>query len=358
MRIRLIPLIAVVSLVLVACGEEVVEETTTSTTTAETAPETTLADQPDGVRLSYALEPGTSLQFELTLFQRLVMNTTGDPEMLAEEDVPLEAVIDLEGSTVITYQVEEGSQPGTFRVQVRGEFSDMAVSGTVDGEPVGDAESAELAKLDPVEVTIVVDEQGNIVGGDDLMESLFGSDFDMFGLAGSSSDLGQFFGPPFPDRDLTVGDTWSETIESPALFGMDPVTTTMESVIVGTDTVDGAEVLVIDTVASTSEVELDFADFFAGFLGAMLPEEATEGDVAELEELLEQVRFLFWMAPSVSQMTTWFDPAIELPRLLVTSGVVHMLMDINLPDEETGELFALEMEMTLDQEISYRLISS
>ena len=357
MRFRLISLIALMSFVLVACGEEEVAPTSTSTT-MEPVPETTVADQPEVLRLSYALEPGTSLKYELTISQRIGMTASGDPEMLAEEGMPLEAVIDLEGTTVFTYEVEEGPQPGTFEVTIRGEFSDLQMSGTVDGEPVDPDEAPEFAMVEPIEVTIVVDEKGNIVGGDDLLGDIFGGGLDMFDFAGSGSDLGQFFGPSFPDRDLAVGDSWTETFESPALFGMDPVTTTVESVIVGTDTVDGADVLVIDTVATTSQVEFDLGDFFAGFLWAMLPDEATDDEVAELEEMLEQVRFLFQIAPSASEMTTWFDPAVELPRRWAASSVVHLLMDMNVPDEETGELVALGMEMSLDQEFSSRLIES
>jgi hypothetical protein len=33
-------------------------------------------------------------------------------------------------------------------------------------------------------------------------------------------------------------------------------------------------------------------------------------------------------------------------------------MDINMPDEATEELVSFGMEMTIDQQVSYRLVSS
>ena len=127
--------------------------------------------------------------------------------------------------------------------------------------------------MEPIDVTVVVDEQGNIIheGGDG--EDPFGGMLGGLGALGAAPtapglDPGRFVGPPLPDEEVTVGDTWTDEIETPGL-GEDPITTSITSTVTGVEELDGAEVLVIDSNATTSLIEFDLADFFAGMFGAM-----------------------------------------------------------------------------------------
>jgi hypothetical protein len=115
----------------------------------------------------------------------------------------------------------------------------------------------DFAGMEPIDVTVVVDEQGNIIPqdtgmGEDLLGGLGGlGGLDMLGQLGSSAGVGQFIGPPFSQEEVTVGDTWSETAEIPTLPGNDPITTKVDSEVVGADTIEGNEVFVIETTTTT-----------------------------------------------------------------------------------------------------------
>jgi hypothetical protein len=166
---------------------------------------------------------------------------------------------------------------------------------------------------------------------------------------------GQFIGPPLPEGEVTVGDTWSDTIESPTLAGNDPVTTQIDSQVVGTDTVDGIEVFVIETTTATSQIEFDLGEMLLGFMLAFGADDATEEERAEMDALAEQLRFAISIDETVADLTTWFDHEAGYARQAEYSSTAHMVFDINVPDEATGELVAFGMEMDMAQDVTYRL---
>jgi hypothetical protein len=169
-------------------------------------------------------------------------------------------------------------------------------------------------------------------------------------------DPGQFVGPPLPDEEVTVGDTWTDEIETPGL-SEDPITTSITSTVTGVEELDGAEVLVIDSNATTSLIEFDLAEFFAGMFGAMAPEGASTEETAEFEAMMDQLQFLISVDGSTADSTTWFDASAGLARQSETTAASNISMDMNIPDEETGEMSGFVMDMTLDQDVTYRLIS-
>lgn len=348
MRIRTLTLLVVSALVLAACGGAA--ESTSTTTTTE--------PQVEAVVLSYALEPGMSYAYEVTLDQTIDMSSTGDTAALGEEgDLPGEMSLTVSGTSILIHTVSEGPEPGTYSIDIVGDFSDLEFGGTIDGEPVDPAEIPELADMEPVDVTVVVDEQGNAIPEDsadaDLLGSLGGLDmFDQFGAGGGT---GQFVGPPLDDGEVTVGDTWSDTIETAAMPDSDPITTNIESEVVAVDTVDGSEVFVIETTTTTAAIEFDLAEMLIGFMTAFVPEDATEEELAELDTLVSELRFAFSIDESAGTSTTWFDPELGLARQADQSRSAHMIMDVNLPDESTGEMVAYTMDMDISQDASYRL---
>lgn len=359
MRTRTFTLLATLALVAAACSGS---GTATTSTVAET---TTTVSAPEGVRLAYALEPGTSHEYEVDVDHTIDMSSSGDTSALGEtegEDIPAEMSVRVSGTSVFTHAVAEGPQPGTFEITITGVFSDVEFDGTIDGEPVDPSEVPEMAEIDPVDVSIVVDEQGNVIPDDSagLGEGLFGGlgGLDMMDQFGAGGGVGRFIGPPFPDREVTVGDTWSDTVEIPTMPGEGPVVTEIVSDFVGTGTIDDIEVFVIETTNSTSQIDFDLAELLIGFMTAFAPDDMSEEEQAELDALVEELRFAFMVDPQVMESTTWFDPDAGLALQAELSGDTHLVMDMNIPDESTGELVGFALDMNIGQHVTYRLIGS
>lgn len=365
MSLRTFTLVAVLALVAASCSPSTSasDPSTTdgsfegTTSTSEAALQETQA--PEAMFLSYRLVAGETYTYEVGIDQRIEMMAEGDSEALGDEEIPGDIAIDLTGTTTFSHSIEEGSEPGTFEVTITGDFTDLVITGTVDGEPIGDTDIPEFAELEPVDITIIVDEQGNIIPQDDELGDLFGGELGGLGglgdFAGTGMSPGQFVGPPFPEDDVTVGDTWSETVELPGLLTDDPITTEINSEVVRADAVDGHDVLVIETESVTSMIEFDLAQFLIGFLTAFVPEEASEDETAELDALMEDLRFLFIIDQTVSNMTTWFDAEAGYARMAELSSSTHFVMDLNMPDDETGEMIGFVMDMSITQDITYHL---
>lgn len=359
MRIRTITLISLLALVIAACGGEA-DETTTSSSPAET---TTTTPAVEPVSLSYSLQPGTTYEYEVDTDQTIELTSSGDTTGLGggDEDIPGEMSIRIQGTSIFTYTVSAGPESGTFEINIAGDFSDLELSGTIDGEPVESTEIPELAEMEPVDVNIVVDEQGNVIPDDTgLGEGFLGGlgGLDMLDQFAAGGGVGQFIGPPLSDEEVAVGDTWSETVEVPTLPDADPIVTHIESEVVDTDTIDGNEVFVIETISTTPAFEFDLAEFLIGFMTSFMPDDASDEERAELDAIVNELRFAFSLDETVSDMTTWFDYEAGVTRQADIANDTHMVMDLNIPDETSGELVEFAMDLTLSQETSYRLTGS
>jgi hypothetical protein len=364
MRTRSFSLLVVLGVVVAACGETAESTTTTATavestsTTVEAITTTTPAPEVEASLLSYTLEPGLSLQYEVDLDQSIEMATTGDPSALGEdEDFPGDMSVRIRGTSIFTYSVSEGPEPGTFAVTITGEFSGMELTGTIDGEPADAEDVPEMTETLPVDVTVIVDEQGNVISDDSMgfADGLFGG-LGLLDQFVEGPDLGHFIGPPFPDNEVGVGDSWSETSEVDAMLEDGPIVTHVESEVVDRASVDGAEVLVIETRSTTTAISFDLAEMIIGFMMAFVPEEEDSEELAEMEELIENLRFAFFMDETVSDMTTWFDAGAGVSRRAELGSGLRMTIDANVPDDTTGEMVAFAMDMSLDQTLTYRLI--
>jgi hypothetical protein len=347
MNKRLLSLIAVCALALAACGDP-----------DQTGPSTPV-DAPDAALLSYSLEVGDEYQYEVGIDQHIDVEATGDRTAMGEE-LPGSASIDMSGTGTFTHVVSAGPEDGTYEIHITGDFGDLAVTGTVDGEPVDESHAPDFAAMEPIDATVVIDDQGNVVSVDgeavdDPMAGLFGGLGSMSSPSAPGLDPGQFFGPLFSDAEVTVGDTWSDEIETPGL-DEDPIVTSVTSTITGVEEVDGAQVYVIDTTTSTSLIEFDLAEFFRGMFGAFAPEGASAEDTAEFEEAMSQLKFLMTIDDTSSQGTSRFDAEAGVVRSTDRSAGSHVTMDVTMPDEATSDLVEFQMDMTLDQDLTYRLI--
>ena len=359
MPVRTLSFLAVIALVLAACARGDAADSTTTTVGA-----TTTQPVPEAMQLSYTLEPDTTFTYEVDLSQQIDMTTEGDAEAAGDEQMPGAMSITLDGTTTFTHTVAEGPEPGTFEVTIQGEFTDLTVEGTVDGEPADSREVPDLADIPPIDVTFVVDEQGNVISEEtDSADPLgglggLGGFGDLESLA-QGTELGRLVGPPLPEEQVTVGDTWTDTTEIPMGLSadVDPITTEMVSEVVGTESVAGVEHFVIETVTTTSMIEFDLAEFLIGFFGAFLPDDASEEDQAELDALLEDLRFFFTIDEATGNMTTLFDADAGVSRRADVESLTHMVMDVNVPDETTGQMMGFVLDMTIDQSVQYRLVS-
>lgn len=358
MRFRLLSILFALALVTTACGGDAGEGTTS-------APEqtTTTGAGPEAVLLSYSLEAGTTYTYEVDLDQEIVMTSEGDGTVAGNEEMPASMSIQLDGSTTFTHTVAEGPEPGTYEITINGEFTDLNVEGTVDGEPVSPGEIPDVAQMPPIDLTIVVDEQGNPIPREEQPGDLFGGDLGALGGLegfGPGTDLGRLVGPPLSDEPVTVDSSWSETIEVPTMMGVegDPVTTVVNSEVTGTETVDGHDVFVIDTEMITPMIEFDLAEFLIGFFEAFLPDDADEEAQAELDALMADLRFLMKVDETVGDMTTLFDPEAGLARQADFASTTHLTMDLNMPDQTTGEMVGFLLDMSIEQVVTYRLIDS
>ncbi len=353
MRIRTLTSFTALVLVVAACGTGESADTTT--------PAPVTAPAPEAVLLSYSLKDGQTFTYEVTLDQQIEMTVEGDPTALGEEDMPGDVSITVNGTSTITQEIADGPEPGTFAVTVTGDFSDLEFAGTIDGEQIEKGETPDFAEMGPIDVTIIVDEQGHIIPEEnpDLGEDLFGGlgQMDMLEQFAPGAGIGQFIGPPFSDQEVTVGDTWSDTVEIPTMPGSDPVTSQIDSEVVGTDTVEGHDVFVIETTTATSAIDFDLAEILIGFLTAFVPDDATDEERAEIDQIASELRFAFAVDPQTANLTTWFDAAEGVTRQAEYDGVTHMTMDMKVPNDESGEMVEMKMDMSIDQTVGYRLVS-
>lgn len=359
---RLFSVIAALALVVAACGGAVSDETTT--TEGSDDPVTTIAaNVPDGQLLSYSLEAGSEYQYEVDLVQHIEMSASGEGAAFGDEDIPGDAVIDVVGTAIFTNTVADGPEPGTYAVTIVGEFQDLEVSGTLDGVPIDSTgeipDIAEFGGLEPIEVTVIVDEQGRPIVDEEPLEDpladLFGDLGGLGAIPTPGVDPGQFVGPALADEDVTVGDTWTEEVSTPGM-GDKPVVTTVTSTVTGVEEMDGVEVFVIETQTNTSPIEFDLAEFFIGLLTAFGTPEGEDG--AEFEAMIEELRFMISIDASESNSVTYFDAGAGVARKYALTAETHMVMDMNIPDETTGEMSGFVMDMVIDQDLEYRLITA
>lgn len=303
------------------------------------------------VALAYGYQAGDVLAYDVDLTQDIVVESTGDPGALSGGEVPSSADLSIAATGRLTYQFAEGPDEGTFQVSIDGTFSDVEVTGTVDGEPAEQGDIAELGSLEPVSTTVVVDSSGRVLGEE-------GAELDPLGMGAdplaqvTGGQLGRLVGPPLPAEEVAVGEPWSEEIEEPGL-GTDPAASTITSTVTGTEEVGGAETFVIASESASEGSELDLGEFMAGFLGAFAdPDNPDE----ELAEALEGLRFIITVQPNTSTSTTWFAPGLGAAVRSVVDGPAAVMIDVAIPDEQTGEVAASTVDVDFDQHLEYRLV--
>lgn len=305
---------------------------------------------------AYNFQPGETLVYDLEVTQDITLHADGDTAAgMGTGELPLDADLQTQSVTTMTYDIAPGPDPDTYEITLDAVFDDTTITGTMNGEPLqdGDAESLAVGRLDPVSVTVVVDSQGNVISGesdDDLIDEALGDTFGMLqGMGGSQ--LTRPLGPAFPEGELRVGQSWTDEQTTQGPSG--PIVTTLTSTVVGTEILDGAEVVVIETVAETEAFEIDLSDFFRGVFEGFA-QGGGESD-ADLSALVDQLRFVIAAEPSTATETSWFDQEAGVVKQAEQRAQVSLRMEFQAPDETTGELAGFFMDMDLDQTSRYTL---
>ncbi len=315
------------------------------------------ANQPEPVLLSYALTPGSEYVYDVEMTQKMVMTAEGSGSSVGEGDFPGAADVELTAKGVITYSIAEGPKPDTYEVTITGDFDDVTATGTVDGEEIDSGDVPDFAEIQPVDATVVVDEQGNIIPDEVSLDPTAGFLGGMENLTDiPGANVAQFFGPPLGDDPVTVGQSWTSTYSTPGL-GDDPTETTTTGRVSGTDIVDGVEVFVIESTTETSPVEFDLAEFFVGLFSGFMPAAPSAEEQAELQALIDGLRFAVSVDAARSEATTLFDPLAGITHRFNSINTSNVAMDINFPDEATGELVGFVMDMQVEQSFEQTLVS-
>ncbi len=314
-----------------------------------------VAPEPDPVEellLVYDFESADRHTYQVELEQQLVLETTGSSEAVAEEGIPSAADVIIVAVGTFTFTYSAGPDEGTYTVDIDGQFTDVVVTGTVDGQPVDDASDlADLGAIEPVSASVVVDHQGRIV--DDTTVSSDPLGFGVSPLAGVSGDLRRLPGPILPEGAVAQGDQWTEDFSSPGMADV-AVATTVTSTLTAAELADGRETVVIDSVTNADEAVMDLSEFFAGFMGAFF--DPDEGDSPEsIEALIDQVVFRITMPASTSTSQAWLDPDGTVVRS-AAEGVSSLRMAVVLPDDQSGELENFDLSLDVDQSLVYTLL--
>ncbi len=357
-KIRLTALVAVLALVAAACGSDSQTATTTPSPTSAVTAGTSSGPVIEAALFGYGYDEVEVVEYVLTLDQALSMTADGDASGFGtgEYELPVDMQATLQAEMTLRYETSAGPDPGTTTLRITSEITDLAVQGTINGEPAGEADIAELGPGDipPVDVTVVVDERGNVV---DLQSN--GEDFGALfsGLGGlenlGTARLGRPVGPAFPEEPVGVGDTWSETTETEGPDG--PIVTRATHTVVGTEMLAGREVLVVESVYETDGFSIDFTDFLRGFFEGLAETAGDEGS-AEVGDMLDQLVFRIEVAPTTNTVTSRFDPDEGLVITAEGQDDTGLAMRFKGPNEETGEMESLDLDMTISQSLTYELV--
>lgn len=290
---------------------------------------------------SYGFEVGQVLDYRLDLQRRIVLDSGGTSVEAVAGDLPGQADVTVSASGLFTYTIRQGPQEGTYLLTIEGEYDEMEVSGTIDGETVDDpGEIGELSSLGPESTTLVVDSAGHV------LEPVWGGAPNRSPTPGTSGGAAGFMGPILPPDPLGTGETWGETFTEMAMGAAE-----VEGVLEGslTGPAEGDEVI-FENVKTTAAGEIDMAPFYRDFLLA-----TAEG--GEEIEGLDQLVFRIGVDPGYARTIGRFDPESGLPLHTTVESTSRTATESTLPDPDTGELQRFEMSIGIEQSTTYELVA-
>ena len=323
---------------------------TTTTGPGTTSPTTS---QPAPAReLIYGYAPGLKLRYDVMVNQDIAFTATGDAPGFGDASLPIDADLVTESQGHTTYGIEEGPSPGTFAIDIAALFPDTRVAGNVNGETVDSLEEggveADLARIEPVDVTIVLNEFGRILEDESDEAMMLGAD--LAALTGLTNDLFAIpVGPSFERGSVvTIGDRWQ--IESSRAGQSEPVAARSESEIV--DIVDG--IFVIETTTVTDTYRVDFSEEFRNLYLEFAELENDEDIPPEVREGLDAIEFVITVDESSTVETAHFDPADGRIESSTKMSAMRLTMVFLAPDV-SGETTGFEITLDLAQTAVFTL---
>jgi hypothetical protein len=311
-----------------------------SPTTSVTAPASSTT-QVDRQEYSYGFEIGQALDYRLDLQRRIILDSEGTSVEAVAGDLPGQADVTVTASGLFTYTVGQGPQEGTYLLTIEGDYDEMEVTGTIDGESVDDpGQVGELLTLGPESTTLVIDSAGHV------LESVWGGAPSDSATPGTSGGAAGFMGPVLPPDPLGSGETWGETFTEMAM-GAAEVEGVLEGHLAGPG--DDGEVI-FENVKTTAAGEIDLGPFYRDFLTAT----AEEGEEVEG---LDQLVFRIAIDPAETRITGWIDPDRGLPLRTTVESTTRTSTESTLPDPDTGELQSFEMSIAIEQSTNYELVA-
>lgn len=309
---RFLVLIAVVTLLIAACGAGPDPSADGAIATARP--------------LAYSLTGDIELDYRVDMDMQ-VTTTFGDTFTTLDPTIPESMDMVMEMGFDARYRIEEGEAPGTYRVAMTMQNLEMG-SGSIDmGSESFSFDDLPQSDIDGLlesqigEMAFVIDEQGEV-----LSMEVAGQTFDISGILGGTSPaaggVGQMFGPTLPEGDVKVGDTWTTTSEQ-GLFGMDPIITEEVHTITGRESRNGHDTWVIKTESSTGAYTITWDDLIvmADSLGGLSEIGVDEGMPPGFEMSMRS-------APSGATLITWFDPELGVSVAQDMTMKLRMTMEM------------------------------
>jgi hypothetical protein len=275
--------------------------------------------------LAYSLTGEIELSYHADM--EMEMTTTfGDELLELDPSMPSTMLTQMEMAFDTTYRVEDGPEPGTYRVSMSLDDIDLG-KGSVQmgGESIDlsdlpdDEIDAALASQMP-EFVYVIDEKGATVSVE-----VDGVAVDVSGLfsgtAGSGFSGGQMFGPQLPEGEVNVGDSW--TTSSEQQVGDVVIVTEETHKILRSEERNGYSTWVIRSDATTDGYTITWDDMVAMFeeIGGI---EQMEG----MDEMPPSFQMAMRSSPTSTTTMTWLDPA--LGRTVAMDVMTGMAMTMEM----------------------------
>jgi hypothetical protein len=225
--------------------------------------------------------------------------------------------------------------------------------GTVNGETVDNLEEggveADLARIDPVDVSVTVDAAGQVIDDGTEAPGVLGAN--LAALTGLTNDL--FATPigPIMARDpaVGIGDEW-ETMST--LEGQSgPVDVRSASRVI--EVVDG--LFIIETTTVTDAYTVDFSREFRD-LAREFAEDEAEGELApEVLDEIDSIEFVITVEEATTVEVAEFDPDRGVVRSATVTTGMRLAMVFRSPNED-GRIVGFDISLDIAQTANFDLV--
>ena len=290
--------------------------------------------------LAYSLTGAETLSYHAEMETEMTAKF-GEALLRLDPSMPSTMHTQMEMSFDSTYTIEDGSEPGTYRVSMRLDDIDLKKGSVEMGREkvnLGDVPQRELdAALSSQmpEFVYEIDDKGAIVSVE-----MDGTTIDVEGLLGGTSTAGftggQMFGPQLPEGQVNVGDSWTTSTEQ--TVGDVAIETEETHKIIRREERNGHDTWVIRTDSDTSAYTISWDDMIA-----MYEQMGGIQNVEGMDEMPPSFQMAMRSSPTSSTMYTWLDP--ELGRAVALDVITHTAMIM-----EMGGIPGMNGSISLDMD--------